>query len=124
MLTLVEDIECQEIQSIHVKNAAQLIDYYLGEAKRLTEGPENKLLLERAQALLLWLQEDAAFSEGIVCRELSRRAPRSLKIRKAECAQELIDVLVKYGWLVPLPEGTKVNGRVPKIAYELINPSC
>ncbi|KZZ10484.1 hypothetical protein A3752_06745 [Oleiphilus sp. HI0081] len=120
ILCLVDDLDSSEIQLNHVKNATMLVHYYLNEVKRLTEESESELLLERAQALLDWLQ-DKRFPEGITRRQISKSGPRPCKVRgNAKNTQKLLDILVKYGWLETLPEGTVVNGAVPKIAYQLV----
>jgi len=108
VLALVDNIEAYEVELKHIEQAVTLGQYYLNEALRLNDGGPQYARLNNAQTLLDWMRskEQSIFPLS----QIYQKGPRSCKARTKSAAQKLINTLVDYGWLVPIPEGETING--------------
>ncbi|MGH8349746.1 MAG: YfjI family protein [Pseudomonas sp.] len=80
----------------HVRRAANLIEFYLTEAQRLTEREPCDVILEDADRLLRWLREKnwARFT----LRELVRGGPRFAR-KSSRRTGKILGALIVNGWL-------------------------
>jgi hypothetical protein len=65
-----------------------------------------------------WLCKEWPDPEVLPSDVLQRAPIRAL--RESPAARAAISVLVKHGWLMPLPEGTVVRGVARKEAYRIV----
>jgi hypothetical protein len=90
----------------------RLAQFYLGEAVRLVDASIVSAEVDKAERLRRWLQEDWSEAE-ILPGDVLQRAPiRALCERPA--ARKAIATLEESGWLVRLPPGTRVRGKIGK----------
>ena len=99
-------------------DAIALARFYLGEAARLADAATVSTEIDRAEKLRRWLLESWPHPEVVPSDVLQRAPIRAL--RESPAARAAIGLLVKHGWLVPLPEGTKVPGKPRKEAYRIV----
>lgn len=120
VLALIENAEAVAVELHHIEQATILGQYYLSEALRLNNGGAEDISLTNAQILLEWMlkQERDAFSLRQVC----RNAPRTSGARQGRAtAKKLLNTLVEYGWLNPLPEGMVIEGKHCSDVWRLRN---
>lgn len=118
VLTAWEDLGAAEVTGDMMAHAITLAAFYLGEAARLADAATVSAEVEKAEALRKWLLTSWPHSE-VLPRDVLRRAPvRAL--RESPAARSAIATLVKHGWLVALPEGSEVRGKVRKEAYRIV----
>ncbi|MCL5779306.1 hypothetical protein M1105_20365 [Limibaculum sp. FT325] len=96
---------------------AQLAQFYLGEAVRLSDASTVSAEIGRAEALRRWLIEQWS-EQDIIPREIQQFGPNAL--RESPKVRAAIGILVDHGWLVPLPEGTVIRGAPRKLAYRIV----
>ncbi len=118
VLTCVEDIDAQEINSETLERAAFLADFYATEALRLLEAGACSPELARAEKLLTWLKDK--WGEpliGLVA--IYKFGPG--EIRDASSAKKAVGVLEEHGWLkrAPGPE-LRVAGKPVREAWHIV----
>lgn len=117
VLTAWDNLDAPEVTGEIMAHAITLAAFYLGEASRLSDAATVSAEVEKAEALRKWLLTRWQHPE-VLPRDVLRLAPiRAL--RESPAAKAAIAMLVKHGWLVALPEGTEVRGKVRKEAYRI-----
>lgn len=117
VLTAWDNLDAPEVTGETMAHAITLAQFYLGEAVRLSDAATVSAEVERAEALRQWLLTRWQHTE-ILPGDVVQRAPiRAL--RESPAAKAAIAMLVKHGWLVALPEGAEVRGKVRKEAYRI-----
>lgn len=120
VLTLWRDLGASAVSAEDMARGIDLAQFYLGEAKRLSDAAMVSAEIERAERLRLWLIEAWAHPE-ILPAEVVRHAPiRAL--RESPAAKAALALLEKHGWLARLPEGAEVRGAFRKEAFRIVRP--
>lgn len=119
VLTLWGDLDAPEVTPQAMGWGVTLAQFYLGEAQRLAEAGLVSEETAKAERLRAWLLESWPHDE-ILPSEILNRGPNALRER-AKLAKPLA-LLVKNGWLVPLPEGSELRGTARKEAYRIVRP--
>jgi hypothetical protein len=110
VLTIVDDIAVTEIGAKAMNNAIILVDWYLNEACRMQQGVVIDPRLNRAAALLEWLQ--AQPNQTATFREILRLGPNQTRIKAA--ADEALAILKSHNWIIETtarPYAIKVAAR-------------
>jgi hypothetical protein len=119
VLTLWQNLYAAEVSAQTAAHAAELAQFYLGEAKRIGEVGGVSEETEMAEKLRLWLLENWKHPD-IVQSEVVQLGPN--QIRESKKAAMAIAMLEKHGWLVRLPEGAVVRGKARKSAFQIVRP--
>lgn len=118
VLTAWRDLHAPEVTGGTMADAITLAGFYLGEAARLDDAATVSEEIARAEKLRRWLLESWTDAEVLPTDVLQRAPIREL--REGPKARAAIALLVKYGWLVPLPAGTVVREKARKEAYRVV----
>ncbi len=126
VLALWSDLNAAAVNATTMANAITLADYYLCEAKRLSEAAEVSTETEVAERLRLWLrndwptiaQESGRDPDTFVPRDVLWRGPNAL--RTFETLKKPLDKLAAHGWIVALPEGAEIDGKSRRAAYRIV----
>jgi hypothetical protein len=104
VLTLITNIEAQEVDRAHMQAGLVLVQFYLTEALRLvdTGGTEPDLLL--AEKLLAWARQ----YPYIYPLKIYQYGPNG--IRDKQTAMRLAHLLEEHGWLVRVEGGMELDG--------------
>jgi Protein of unknown function (DUF3987) len=98
VLAIVADPGAQEIGADTMRNAAALVEWYVGESQRLAAAAMTDPRIARAQRLLEWARARTdAPADGISIRWVTRHAPTELRTK--DTAEAAVAVLVNHGWL-------------------------
>lgn len=120
VLTTWEDLGAYEVSEVTMSNAIKLADFYLSEAKRLSDAAVFSARMERADQLRVWLLERWT-EPNVLPSDIIQRAPvRAL--RESPTAKEAISILETHGWLLRLPKGVVIRGKARKEAYRIVRP--
>lgn len=111
VLTLWADLDAQEVSPEAMGWGLTLADFYLGEARRLSEAGMVSQETERADMLRRWLLESWPHPD-ILPGDVVQMGPNSL--RETKTAKAVLATLAQFGWLVPLPAGDVVRGAARK----------
>lgn len=118
VMTAWGDLDAPQVTGETMAHAIALAAFYLGEAARLSDAATVSAEIEKAEALREWLLTRWQHDE-VLPRDVLRLAPiRAL--RESPAAKSALAVLEKHGWLIALPEGTEVRGKVRKEAYRVV----
>lgn len=118
VMTAWEDIHATEVSAETMADAITLAQFYLSEAKRLSDAANVSEKVGVAETLRKWLLEAWPHPE-VLPSEVVQRAPiRAL--RESPAARAAIAVLEDHGWLVSLPKGSVVRGVGRKEAYRIV----
>jgi hypothetical protein len=118
VLTAWADLDAQEVTASTMADAIKLAKFYLSEASRLANAASVSAEIERAETFRKWLLTRWEHPE-ILPSEVVRHAPITA-LRESPAAKAAIAVLAKHGWLVALPEGTKIRGAARKEAWRIV----
>lgn len=108
VLTIVNDLQADEISVAAMENAVTLVNWYLGEAERLQSASRLDPKLLRASALLDWLKGRDSDECGF--REILRFGP--MPVRTKDKADEAVGVLADHKWLAETskrPRAFRIN---------------
>lgn len=123
VLTLVEDLEAQEVSAEAMKKGLDLALYYLEEAVRLADAAAVSEETAQAEALRTWLLErwpDLALSkkrspDKVTPRDVVQWGPgvlrETIKVKKA------FAILEEFGWVGGFPAGEIIDSKARKLAY-------
>lgn len=118
VLTAWADLGAPEVSARTMADAITLAQFYLTEARRLSDTAVISEKVKRAETLRKWLLDVWQFDD-LTPSEIMQRAPiRAL--RESPAAKEAIAMLEKHGWLVRLPDGSEVRGKTRKDAYRIV----
>ena len=126
VLTLWGDLNARLIEPNVMADAIALAQFYLLEAKRLTESATISHEIEKAEQLRRWVLESwKTIAPGqnrdpktIVPRDVVMMGPNSL--RETATVKKLMGILANHGWLVPLEPGAVVDGQSRQLAYRIV----
>ena len=119
VLTLWKNPQATEISSRTMADGIDLARYYLSEAKRLADAAVISEEISRAELLNIWLQEKWP-DPYVLPGDIIQKGPNSL--RESPKVKAAISILVRHGWLIPLPDGEVVQGKKRKEAYRIVRP--
>lgn len=114
ILTLLENLEAQNIKLNHLRAAICLVEYYLTEVLRLHGSTSIDPNLISAQELLDWCQSNY---QMIWPSLVLQRGPNHL--RDIEAIKKLISILESHGWLIKLGP-KKIEGKTHKEVWGVI----
>ena len=117
VLALLQDANTPAIGVAEVESGIALMDYYLTEALRLQAAGIADPDLQVADRLRQWCDG----RDAVYLSEIYQQGPRP--IRDAETARRIVGILVKHGWLVPLPAGQDIDGVKRKEAWRVVRES-
>lgn len=117
VLTLWRDLDAPNVGGEAMAWGIELAQFYLGEAERLASAGNVPEGLMQAEALKNWLLTSWAHPE-ITSGEITQNGPYRVRNGKAALAAAL--TLQSFGWLVPLPPGSTVRGKVRKLAWRIV----
>ena len=96
MLTLVADLNADEIGVDEMGNAAELVSWYLDEALRLQAAGRTNPALLQAKALLDWLRGHADDRGEVSFSDALQRGPGVLRTKAP--LEAAFKVLADHGW--------------------------
>ncbi len=125
VLTLWSDLSAHEVTPETMADAIALADFYLGEAKRLSEAATISAETEKAERLRRWIIEswptvasqNSRNPANIVPSDVVQRGPNSM--RETKEAKKLMSILADHGWLTLLDKGTEIDGQSRQLAYQV-----
>jgi hypothetical protein len=117
LMTLFEDRDATNITQETMTNACKLVEYHLEQYKHLCAAGKNAASVAHAQTLLDWLQKNVAPGSAFATDRILQTGP--VGTRNAKTLDEALAILVQYGWVVKLPDGTVVNGKSRRKAFLL-----
>ena len=116
VLTLIDDPKATTVTDEAMQNAAVLMEFYLGEALRLSGVQPQHDRADQASVLWAWLA--LRNKKHITLPELTQHGPN--KLRKAETLRSLMGVLSDHYMVRELPGDTIVyDGRARREAWEV-----
>lgn len=126
VLTLWADLGANEVSAPVMGDAVELAQFYLMEAKRLSEAATVSEEIDRAERLRRWLLEswpaiaakNSRDPQTIVPRDVVMLGPNSL--RETATVKKLMAVLAAHGWLAQLELGALVDGQARQLAFRIV----
>jgi len=116
ILTLIENRDATEVSNADMESGCTLARFYAAEALRLHYVGLTSPELSEAQKLLDWLHKWD--EELISLPDIYQRGPNSIR-EKARAAQ-LVKILVDHGWLMPVPDGSEIQGQFRREVWKII----
>ncbi|SLN74072.1 hypothetical protein ROA7450_04197 [Roseovarius albus] len=96
VMTVFDNEASEQIKADVMRNAIELLDWYLLETVRLLDAGPVPSDQRDAKALLDWLQSKW-HEETISIRQILRYGPN--RFRSSACANPLVSILERHGWL-------------------------
>lgn len=118
VLTLIKDLDSQNIKIGEIKCAIELVTHYLNEALRLSNHGNTNQDLINAEKLWQWLVGKQKKVISLV--EVYQYGINS--IRDAATARKIMGILTEHGYALPLSkeaDGVEFEGKLRKEAWEL-----
>jgi hypothetical protein len=116
VLTLMNDPAATTVTEDAMQHAAILMEFYLGEALRLSNVQPQHEQAELAMMLWTWLTQRG--KRYITLSEMTQYGPR--KLRKAQTLRMLMNVLGEHYLVRPVPDGiVEYNGKKCREAWEV-----
>jgi hypothetical protein len=114
-----EFTKAKEIQSEDMKRGITLARNYLDESLRIREAAAVDKDMQLAERLLRWLHDSWDEPQGLISLpDVYQTAPiRAIRAKKR--AQEIINILVNHGWLVP-HDPCKVGGIPRRDVWQIV----
>lgn len=119
VLTLWGDLRATAITAEAMGWGITLAQFYLGEACRLADAGAISDETAKAEILRQWLV-DRWPHDDVVTTEMMNLGPNGL--RDKEKLKGPLALLVRAGWLAPLPAGTVIRGKPRREAYRIAIP--
>jgi Protein of unknown function (DUF3987) len=116
VLTLVRDIEAREIITAEMEAGILLAQHYAAEALRLFGASRVSADLHRAQQLLVWLR--GRDKREVSLPDIYQHGPNA--IRDKATAMRMVTILVDHGHLSRMPQGTELDGKRRRDAWQLV----
>ncbi len=117
VLTLWRDLKAEAVTVQDMADGIALAQFYLSEARRLSEAASLSPEIERAEALRRWLLGNWPHPEVMV-RDVVQFGPSAL--RESPKARRALEMLERHGWLSRLPKGEKVRGAARREAWRIV----
>ncbi|MEX0279585.1 MAG: YfjI family protein, partial [Arenibacterium sp.] len=108
VLALWSNLEAPEVTGPQMSDAIEIAQFYLGEAKRLSEAATVSAETERADALRWWILESWPKIAANIGRDKQNILPSDVvqygpgSMREAATVRKLMVTLAAHGWLAPL----------------------
>lgn len=116
VLTLIEDPTGTSVSEEAMQRAALLMEFYLGEALRLSGVQPQHEKADQASVLWAWLALRG--KKHITLPELTQHGPN--KLRKADTMRGLMAVLANHYMVRPMPQDTVLyDGKARREAWEV-----
>jgi Protein of unknown function (DUF3987) len=119
VLTLVEQVDADEVSSHHLEAGILLAEHYAAEARRLHDAGQPDPELELAQRVLDWLVGEWSGRPLISVPDLYTFGPGP--VRDKRTASRTIDILEDHGWLVREDGPARVNGTMRRDVWRLVS---
>jgi hypothetical protein len=107
VIAVVDSPETFIVNETHIQSAADLLEFYLGEALRLFESSMTDPDIVLAEKLLGWAQ--AQPDNYIYPVQIYQRGPNP--IRDAKTARRIIGILEDHGWFIREAGGMELDGK-------------
>jgi hypothetical protein len=120
VLTLWGDLHAPMLTPQAMGWGIEIAQFYLSEARRLSEAGLVSEETMKAERLRKWLVESWPHAE-ITNREILQSGPNRLRDGKALAGP--ISILLKTGHLVQLEPGIVIRGGARKEAYHIVRPT-
>jgi hypothetical protein len=117
VLCLIDNIEAEVIDVVHMEAGIVLAEHYAAEALRLDEEVRISAQLMKANELLNWLQDEWE-EENVSLPDVYQRGPYAIRDRNT--AHALVRILEAHGWLIKLLNGAVVLGRSRREAWRIV----
>lgn len=126
VLTLWADLGAQEVSGATMRDAVNLAEFYLSEARRLAEAATITDRVEQAEHLRKWIleawpgrAEQLSRSQGtILPSDIVQYGPNAF--RETPKAKALLGIIADHGWLQQLEAGAVVDGASRNLAYRIV----
>jgi hypothetical protein len=118
VLSLWADMGTQAVQPEALRWGIQLASFYLSEAKRLANAATVSVEVSKAEALRKWMQSPSWGKPWLTLRDVVRLGPA--RLRENPEARKAIELLEDNGWLIPMPRGTSIEGKVTREAWRIV----
>jgi hypothetical protein len=115
VMQLVEDPEAAHISAGVMERALELASWYLAEAVRLAGTCAVPKSVRDAEQPLEWMRRKGL--QAVHPQQMLQEGPNALRDKSALNAA--VEVLVGAGWLMPLPEGTPLDGKPRKRSWRV-----
>jgi hypothetical protein len=119
ILTLVEQLDAQEIHSHHLEGGMLLAEHYATEARRLQDAGKGDPELDLARRVLDWLVGEWSGRPLISLPDLYTSGPNP--VRDKRTATKTIGILEDHGWLVRQDGSVRVNGTMRREVWRLVS---
>lgn len=117
LMTLFEDRDAEAVSVDVMESACKLVKYYMSQFKYLCIAATNQTDMAHAQKLLEWLRKNLAPGEAFATDKVLQYGP--VHARQADPLKRMLRILMEYGWVDELPNGTMIGGRRRRKAYRL-----
>lgn len=118
VLTLWADYAVQEVPAEAMHCGITLARWYLGEALRLSGVALVSEAVGKAEALRAWMLSESWDKPWLTLREVVRLGPNSL--REGPKARKAVELLVEYGWLIPMKKRAVIDGQAKREAWRIV----
>jgi hypothetical protein len=118
VLTLVEQLDAQEVSSHHLEGGILLAEHYAAEARRLQDAGKGDPELDLARRVLEWLTGEWSGRPLISAPDLYTSGPNP--VREKKTATRIIGILEDHGWLVRQDGQARVNGTMRREVWRLV----
>jgi hypothetical protein len=117
VLTLVENIESEEITLEQMAAGIEIAQYYASEGLRLFSAGHTDPDILLAQRTLEWLKREW-HEEFVSLRVLYSLGPNPIRVSKT--ARRIAAILADHGWLIPTDQSVTVSGHRTKDAWRVV----
>ncbi len=117
IMALLEDLEIEAVPAVDMKSAIDLMDYYLGEARRLQDAAGVSPELMLADRTLEWLRESWA-EEFVSVVDIYQRGPRAVRTKAK--AMQIAGILEGHGALVRVEGPLMVRGKPRQEVWRIV----
>lgn len=118
VLEFVENTDVVEISADVFGRAVVLARFYADEALRLVEQGAVSIAIQRASLMLKWLHKEGKPKVGMG--HVLQCGPPSL--RQVALARPVMQLLADYHYVLPIPDGAKIEDKQHREAWEVIPP--
>jgi hypothetical protein len=117
VLTLVENLDAEEVSGLHMEAGIDLAQHYAGEALRLFAASSISESLRLAQETLSWLTTGWDKPE-VSLPDIYQYGPTAIRDKKT--ASQIVAILVDHGWLAPVDGGSVIDGKNRRDVWKII----
>lgn len=121
LMTLYEDQDAAIVSEDTMEKACGIVRYHLQQFKYLCVAGTNEEAVGHAQKLLDWIKSNLAPGSSFATDIILQKGP--VRTRSRKTMDQALAILVQHDWIAKLPEGTVVEGKARRRAYQL-NPGA